>query len=198
MPSKPLVETLTKVVEAYEQEVNLLPGIHRKEGGGKARNRSGLVYENLIRRTCEALDLDARKGDFKKSEVVEGLYLSNLQVDWHVYSYDEMVRALEAKAYLDACYLKRAVMDFIDLENSPEVPDDVQYAIVAGQNACGEEALAYYQALFTKITGKVFEVFFLNPQRKRSSGRPIYMEEYRSDFTLCSDAYNNFTSFLQR
>ena len=55
---------------------------------------------------------------------------------------------------MDACYLKRAVMDFIELEQSPEVPDNVEYAIFAGQNACGKDAFAYYQAFFKKITGK--------------------------------------------
>jgi hypothetical protein len=107
-----------------------------------------------------------------------------------------MVKAIESKAYLDACYLKRAIMDFIELDNSPEVPDNVEYAIVAGQNACGKEAFAYYQAFFTKITGKKVQIFFLNPQRKRSSSRAIYHEKYREDFTLSAEVYANFTNFL--
>jgi len=188
--------TLNEATALYKKEVNELPQIHHELGGGVARNRSGLVYENLIRRTCEALGLDPRKNDYKKTEVVDGSCLSNLQVDWHVYENGKMAKAIESKAYLDACYLKRAIMDFIELDNSPEVPNDVQYAIVAGQNACGKEAFAYYRAFFTKITGKKVEIFFLNPQRKRSSARAIYNEKYREDFTLSSEVYANFTNFL--
>jgi hypothetical protein len=189
--------TLTHAAALYEIEVNGLPQIHHELGGGVARNRSGLVYENLIRRTCEALDLNPRKNDYKRTEVVDGSCLSNLQVDWHVYAESKMVKAIESKAYLDACYLKRAIMDFIELDNSPEVPDNVQYAIVAGQNACGKDAFAYYQAFFTKITGKTVKIFFLNPQRKRSSARAIYNEKCREDFTLSTEVYTNLTDFLR-
>jgi len=190
--------TLTQAAELYEKEVDDLPQIHFELGGGAARNRSGLVYENLIRRTCEALSLEPKKNDYKKTEEVDGSCLSNLQVDWHVYRDGEMSKAVESKAYLDACYLKRAVMDFIELENSPEVPDNVEYAIVAGQNACGKEALAYYPAFFNKVTGKKVKIFFLNPARKRSSARAIYNEKARQDFTLDAEVYTEFTEFLTK
>ena len=129
--------TLSDIIALYEKEVDKLPQVHFELGGGVARNRSGLVYENLIRRTCETLNLDPRKNDYKKTEEVDGSCLSNLQVDWHIYLNSEMVKAVESKAYLDACYLKRAIIDFIELDNSPEVPDTVQYAIVAGQIKAG-------------------------------------------------------------
>lgn len=190
------METLIQVVETYEREVDELPKIHFELGGGVARSRSGLVYENLIQRTCKVLNLMAKKNDYKKTEEVNGTCLTNLQVDWHVYKQGEMTKAVESKAYLDACYLKRAVMDFIELCNSPEVPNDVEYAIVAGQNACGVDAFNYYCAFFTKLTGKSLHVYFLNPGRKRSSARAIYNEECRQDFTLCQKAYTDFTNFL--
>ncbi len=190
--------TLTQVVDLYEKEVDELPQLHFELGGGVARNKSGLVYENLIKRTCEALSLDPKKNDYKKTEEVNGTCLSNLQVDWHVYVDGVMKKAVESKAYLDACYLKRAVMDFIELDNSPEVPDDVEYAIVAGQNACGVDALNYYQAFFTKMTGKKVNIFFLNPARKRSSSRAIYNEKARPDFVLSQEVYTEFTNFLTR
>jgi hypothetical protein len=115
-----------------------------------------------------------------------------------VYKEGEMCKAVETKAYLDACYLKRAVMDFIELENSPEVPDNVEYAIVAGQNACGKEALAYYPSFFNKVTGKKVKIFFLNPARKRSSARAIYSEKARQDFTLDAEVYTELTNFLTK
>ena len=107
-----------------------------------------------------------------------------------------MTKAIESKTYLDACYLKRAVMDFIELEQSPEVPENVEYAIFAGQNACGKDAFAYYPAFFKKITGKEVKIFFVNPTRKRSSSRPIYNELFQDDFKLDSTVYNEFINWL--
>ena len=186
------------IVELYNKEVDALPEIHSTGGGGNARNASGLVYENLIKRTCDRLGLDAKKNDYVKTEEVNGYCLSNLQVDWHVYSDNKMKKAIESKTYLDACYLKRAILDFIELDQSPEVPDDVEYAIFAGQNACGDAAFAYYPAFFKKITGKDVKIFFVNPQRKRSSKRAIYNEEYRNDFDLDNVVYNSFIQWLHR
>lgn len=190
--------TLTAIAERYETEVDKLPQTHFELGGGAARSESGLVYENLIERTCAALDLDARKNDYKRTEEVNGTCLKNLQVDKHIYRNGLMVKAVESKTYLDACYLKRAVMDFIELDQSPEVPDNVDYAIFAGQNACGKDAFAYYQAFFKKITGKEVKIFFVNPSRKRSSSRPIYNEEYREDFKLDKVVYNEFIEWLKK
>ena len=190
--------TLTAITERYETEVDKLPQTHFELGGGAARSESGLVYENLIERTCTALNLDARKNDYKKTEEVNGACLENLQVDKHIYRENVMKKAVESKCYLDACYLKRAVMDFIELEQSPEVPDDVEYAIFAGQNACGEKSFAYYQAFFKKITGKEVNIFFVNPTRKRSSSRPIYNKEYREDFKLDKVVYNEFIEWLNK
>lgn len=188
----------TSIVEQYEGEVDKLPQTHFELGGGATRSESGLVYENLIERTCVALNLDARKNDYKKTEEVNGTCLKNLQVDKHIYRNDVMTKAVESKAYLDACYMKRAVMDFIELEQSPEVPDNVEYAIFAGQNACGKDAFAYYQAFFKKMTGKEIKIFFVNPSRKRSSSRPIYKEEYRDDFKLDKVVYNEFIEWLKK
>ena len=39
-------------IESYNQELIELPSIHQNGGGGNARNASGLLYENLIKRTC--------------------------------------------------------------------------------------------------------------------------------------------------
>ena len=190
--------TLTAIAERYELEVDQLPTTHYELGGGAARAASGLVYENLIERTCSALGLDARKNDYKRTEVVNGTCLKNLQVDKHIYRNGVMVKAVESKTYLDACYLKRAVMDFIELDQSPDVPDNVEYAIFAGQNAVGKDAFAYYPAFFNKITGKEVKIFFVNPYRKRSSSRSIYNEKYRDDFKLDAVVYNEFIAWLNK
>ena len=186
----------SQIVKTYEKEVDNLPRVHRDLGGGAARNSSGLVYENLIKRTCESLSLEPRKNDYKRTEEIAGTYLNRLQVDWHVYSQGTMKKAIESKTYLDTTRLKKSMMDFIELTNSPEVPNDVEYAIVAGQNTCSEGALLYYPSLFESLTGKEMKIFFLNPNCKRSGERPIYDKRYRQDFTLDMKTYTAFVEFL--
>jgi hypothetical protein len=187
---------LTQCIQQYEENVDDLPRIHKELGGGQARNASGLIYENLIKNTCESIGLTPKKNDYKKTEEVEGTCLKNLQVDWHVYKGETLKYLIESKTYLDACYLKRAVMDFIELENSPEVPDDVEYAIFAGQSCVGKDAFAYYQAFFTKLTGKKISIFFVNPQKRRTGKRPIYSEDCREDFVLDHEVFNNFVQWM--
>ena len=77
-----------------------------------------------------------------------------------------------------------------------DAADDVEYAIFAGQNACGKDAFAYYPAFFKKITGKEVKIFFVNPTRKRSSARPIYNELFQEDFKLDTTVYNEFINWL--
>jgi hypothetical protein len=138
------MSNLDLIIETYNREVDDLPNLHKNSGGGKARNASGLVYENLTLRTCEMLGLDARKNDYKKSKKTKsGKQIKNLQVDWHCYKEESLKKLVECKTYLDSCYLKRFVDDALDLHLSPEVPDDVEFAILAGQNACGITAFEY-------------------------------------------------------
>ena len=190
--------SLALIAERYESDVDDLPRTHFELGGGAARAASGLVYENLIERTCEELGMDARRNDYKRTEEVDGTFLKNLQVDKHIYRNGVMVKAVESKTYLDSCYLKRAVIDFIELDQSPDVPEWVEYAILAGQNAVGDDAFAYYPAFFKKMTGKEVKIFFVNPSRKRSSARSIYKEQYREDFRLDTVVYNEFVEWLNK
>ena len=83
------------------------------------------------------------------------------------------------------------------LPASPDVPDDAEYCIFAGQNACADDALEYYKEYFKHETGKELTIFFVNPQRKRSSVRAIYKAEYRDLFNIDNGVYNSFIEWLQ-
>ena len=139
--------SVNSIIEQYNKEVDALPEIHSR-GGGAARNASGLVYENLIKRTCIFSNLDPKKNDYFRTKEINGKSLRTLQVDWHVYNDGKLTKLVESKTYLDRCYLERAVTDFIKLNQSPDVPDDAEYCIFAGQNACADDALEYYKEYF--------------------------------------------------
>ena len=190
--------TFASIIEQYETEVDELPAAHAKSGGS-ARNASGLVYENLVESTCDKLELDARKNDYYVTEEIDDIQIDTLQVDWHIYKLGLLLYFVECKCYLDACYLMRAVINMIELHNSPDNKnrDNVKYAILAGQNACADDKLAYYRAFFKKQTGKELNVFFVNPQVKRDSNKPIYKAEFRQNFKLDRVVYNKFVKWLQ-
>ena len=190
--------TFETIIEQYETEVDELPKIHAQNGGGKARNKSGLIYENLTFRTAKALGFDPKKNDYKKSKKTKsGKQIKNLQVDWHCYKDGKLKKMIECKTYLDSCYLKRLIDDALDLHLSPEVPDDVEYAILAGQNACGIDAFEYNLEKFEEYTGKIIKVFFVNPQVKRNSKKPIYKAEFRQNFELDKTVYNEYIEWFQ-
>lgn len=188
---------LNLIIDAYNAEVEDLPRLHFTGGGGKARNASGVIFENFIQRICADNNLEAKKNDYKRTIEIDGVCLKNLQVDKHIYRNGVMVKAVESKCYLDACYLKRAVLDFIELDSSPDVPDNVEYAIFAGQECVSKDSFEYYCAYFKKMTGKAVNVFIANKHKKRNATRAIYMEEYNKDFQLDVDVVNNFVEWLK-
>lgn len=192
------MSNLNLIIDAYNAEVEDLPRLHFIDGGGKARNGSGVIFENFIQRICADNGLKSKKNDFKRTKEIDGISLKNLQVDKHIYRDGVMVKAVESKCYLDVSNLKRAVLDFIELDASPDVPDGVEYAILAGQEGASQDSFNYYLAYFKKMTGKEVKVFIINQHKKRSSKRAIYMEEYNKHFQLDIEEVNKFVEWLNQ
>ena len=186
------------IIVIYNNEVDSLVQLHKTKGGGAVRSKSGLAFENFIESVCDINNLVAKRDDYKKSEIIDGEQLDKLQVDKHCYRDNVLVKMIESKTYVEACYLKRAVDDFIDLHNSPDVPDNLEYAIAAGQASIAENALKYHSAKFKRATGKDLKLFVLNQHKKRNPKKAIYMEEYRNDFNLDMDVVNEFVKWLQK
>jgi len=192
------MSNLNLIIDAYNAEVADLPRLHQEKGGGKARNASGVIFENFVQRICTDNGLEAKKNDYKRTEEIGGLFHKKLQVDKHIYRDSVMKKAVESKCYLDACYFKRAIGDFIELCKSPDVPDDVEYAILTGQIDLAEDTLKYYSAGFKRDTGKNLNLFVINQFKKRNGKRAIYMEEYNGDFQLDIQEVNKFVEWLNK
>ena len=186
------------IIETYNNEVDDLARLHKEEGGGKARSKSGLAFENFIGGVCDVNNLVSKHNDYKKSEIIDGEQIDNLQVDKHCYRDNVLVKVIESKAYLDFSYLKRAVNDFTDLYNSPDVPKNVEYAIVAGQKCVAEKSLKFESAKFKRATGKDLKLFVLNQHKIRDPKKAIYMEMYRNDFNLDMSEVKDFVEWLQK
>lgn len=189
--------SLKEIMEEYNSAIRNLPGIHKNLGGGKARHSSGEIFELFIKNVCELHNLVALKNDYKRTETINGFSLKNLQVDRHIYRDGIMIKAIESKCYLDACYLKRAVMDFIEMTRSPDVPQGVEYAILAGQETVSDNSLNYYKSYFKDKTNKDLNIFVINKHKKRNATRAIYMEEYNTDFEIDEEEVLRLIGWLQ-
>lgn len=192
------MSNLNWIIDSYHNEVAKLPKIHSESGGGKVRGKSGNIFEKLIEELCTDNNLKAKKNDRKRTEEINGICLKNLQVDKHIYRGNIMVKAIEAKCYLDSCYFKRALMDFIELNSSPDVPDNVEYAIFAGQIGVSDNSFEYYLSYFKKMTGKDVNVFVVNRIKKRNAKKAIYMKQYNSNFQLDLQEIDRFVDWLKK
>ena len=193
-----MISNLTEVIGEYNKKLHTIPQSYQTMGAGKGRNLSGDLFENLILNICKKFNLDARKNDYKVSEVINGFQITNLQVDKHIYRNNILFKMVESKTYLDVCYLKRAVDDMTDLYFSPEVNNKVEYAIFTGQLALAEEALQFHIAKFKRNTGKTLEIFVFNKNKIRNSKKAIYMEEYKNDFFIDMEVLEEFVKWLNK
>ena len=192
------MKNLTEAIKEYNKDLYTIPYRYQNEGAGISRNLSGVLYENLILNICEIFNLDARKDDYKTSEIIGGYQLTNLQVDKHIYKNNTLVKMVESKTYLDVCYLKRAVDDMTDLCFSPEVNDKVEYAIFAGQKSLAEDSMNFHIEKFKRNTGKTLKIFVFNKNKKRNPKKGIYMETYKDDFSIDMEVMMEFVKWLNK
>ena len=187
---------INSIVERYTDRVNDLQRIHNISPR-KGAAASGEVFEQLVddvvRKHPNLLSL---KNDYLTVEC-DGFKMNNVQVDRHIRDYviggsGNIRSVIECKTYLDACYCKRAVLDFIEIAESSEVDDTVDFVIVCGQLTIAKDTLAYYQAFCKKHTGRNFQLFVLNGEKKRNSKRPLYKEK----FTLDSQELGRFNEYI--
>jgi len=168
------------VIESYTTRVNDLQRIHNI-GPRKGAAASGEVFEQLVDDVArQYTNLQSLKNDYLTAEC-DGYEIDTVQVDRHIRKNGNIISAIECKTYLDACYCKRAVIDFMDIAESPEVNNNVEFVIVAGQESIAENTYNFWQAKCKKHTGRNFKLFLLNEVKKRSSKRPLYKEKFFLD-----------------
>ena len=185
------------VFENYQYRVDNLYNIYKTDGARKCANESGAVFENFVDDVVTHIPhLKSLKNDYLTVEC-DGEVMENVQVDRHIRRVvDNAIRiVVESKTYLDACYCKRAVIDFMEIAESPEVSADVEFVIVTGQVTIAKKTFDYYQAFCKKHTGRNFKVFVINEEKKRNSNRPLYKEKFTLDREVVQEFYDYVASF---
>ena len=134
--------------------------------GGAQRNLFKVLYENLVDDICyQKTNNTSFVGD---SDLIINKFGIKTQVDRHIYknSKDSVALFVECKAYLDACFLKRAISDFLQLSLSDKVSDNTKYLILAGQSAIKDETKMNYEN-FAKVMYNIeVEILFVSDIRR--------------------------------
>lgn len=187
---------LNPIFENYQHRVNDLNVIYKNDGARKCAEASGQVFEKFVDDVVsECPHLLSLKNDYLTVEC-DGYEMNNVQVDRHIrgLSSNILLSVVECKTYLDACYCKRAVLDFIEISESPEVSDSVDFVILTGQITISPKTFNYYQAFCRKHTGRNFKVFVVNEEKKRNSKLPLYKEKFSLDVTEVQKFYDYIAS----
>lgn len=165
------VKTATLVKRRYNER---LKGFDKAlaVSQGAVRAHSGRLFEDMVVDVADSVGALAIKGDDDMLHPTIGDHTKNLQVDKHIFRDGERHSFVECKTYLDASFLTRAVLNFMEINTTLDNAD-VEFGILAGQNAVADETLDYYIALLKHYTGKTMRVWFVNDVKKRVSSKPI-------------------------
>lgn len=181
---------MNQIIQNYQQRVNNLYNIYNDFGPRACAAASGEVFEHLVDDVVSCFStLKSLKNDYLTVHL-EAYTMSNVQVDRHIRnSEDKLIAVVESKVYLDACYCKRAVIDFLEISSSTTINSELEYVIVTGQTTINENTYNFYQELCKKFTGKYFHLFVLNEEKKRNSKKPLYKETFKLDETELQKFY---------
>jgi hypothetical protein len=180
----------------YTKRIDNLQKVYNDGGPRKCANESGEVFEKFIDDFISHIPhLKSIKNDYLTTEC-GGYTMKNVQVDRHIRAIvDNAIKVvIEGKVYLDSCYCKRAVVDFIEIGDSVEASDDLKFVILVGQLSISPNTLNYYREFCKKHTGRYFEVYVINEEKVRNSNKPLYKEKFKLDIQEVKNFYDFITS----
>ena len=158
--------------------------------GGQMRQLRGASIENFVINTINTIgtslgiDIRAIKGDNDKKLLSISDFTHKHQVDVHVYHKKEFVAVIECKAYLDKCYYTRACDDFFLFK---KFGYNVKNYIFAFEDSISNESRQFIDFVKDNICTDIFYMV----DGKRSSSKPIYLEENKKEIVL-----ENVTKFV--
>lgn len=166
----------------------------RQISEGKARSAGGNLFEALVdyllpKISCDFI-ISAGKDDYitAKSGGNNEYKRENLHVDRHIFngSKEENNRFgfIECKTYLDASYLTRAILNFIEIDRAIKRTSffkQIKYTIFTGQICVAQDTYLYYEQLLKDVTGQGLKTFVINDVKTRNSSKPLCDSDYGID-----------------
>ena len=158
--------------------------------GGEIRTKRGSLVENLVKDIWESkgTGFEGRLQQKHRVEFDTGQKdFMDVGCDVDLIKDGELVGIVECKAYLDKCYLERAIFDFGYLKEL-RVPK----IIVSLENAVNEKT---ERILKHEHSNHLNGIFYLC-EGKRSSAKPLYKEEFFKP--IYKQFYLTLQNFLEK
>ena len=182
----------------YEKINGIHESVHAQceglKGGGIRSVRGGLV-ERLVKTLWESLSeenttVEQGKWDYQVVDTDGHIHKGAGGVDIDCYKNGELVCVVECKAYLDKCYLERAVVDFEYLQLN-DTARKAKKIVVSLENSIAAKSLAMIRAMKVNTLS---DIFFLC-DGKRSSEKPLYKKEFFKPIN--PDKLNSLVEFFR-
>jgi len=181
-----------KLNDQYNKSLNTMNKLSENNNtGGEIRGANGSFGENFVESIIEYINqnenenFECKVGNTSMLTARCGEHEHEIQVDKHVFYKSRLVYGIEVKSYLDICYVKRAIMDFVDVKRYNQ---NVKTIIFAFEDACNQKEYNYYNAVYP---GVIDACFFMVPGKRRSD-RPNYKKEFRKQLV-----YDNVKRFYE-
>lgn len=156
--------------------------------GGEIRQTRGDLVETLVADLWQSLGPDHIARTQMKHTIDFGdIGTLDIGCDVDLYIGNELRGIVECKAYVDKCFLERAIVDFRYLKEATAVPK----IVVGLENAIAENTRKILQHVHRDCLD---DVFFLVPG-KRSSGRPLYKQEFFKP--IDESSYDSLVNFFK-
>lgn len=156
--------------------------------GGQQRAKRGKLVETMIEAIWTSLG-----GTFTSDKFLtqRGDTEIKMALDRNLYKGDKLVAMVECKSYLDLCYLERAEWNARELSEGAGI--QAPKFILALQDSVNATSMGYV------LAGKHIEDIFFLVDRKRSSTKPLYKQEFYEDIDegLFDKFYTYFHSLYQ-
>ena len=160
------------------------------------KSESGMLFESLIYDVVSTIPyLSPSVGDDDYlSASIGGCAINNLQVDVHVRHKEtnELVACVESKCYVDSCFCKRAISDFMSISRTEDCTENTKFILFAGQRAIAQNTLNYNLAWLKEFTNKQLYIFIVNDPKQRDCRTSLSREKYGLDLK----ELHRFRSFL--
>lgn len=157
--------------------------------GGEIRQKRGDLVEHLIKDLWESMG-ENYVAKLQQKHIIEFPELNtNLKIgcDVDLYKNNELVCIVECKAYIDKCFLERAIVDFRYLRQVTPVPT----VVVGLENAIAENTKRILEYVHKDVLTKIFFLVAGN----RSSSKPLYNPEFFRP--ISEEYYEGLVNFLK-
>jgi len=180
------MENLYNEINKYHLERHLAL---ENSSGGEIRKARGSLVEELVKSIWEGLGEGHKAVLQQKHEIYFDSIDKSMKVgcDVDCYKDEKLACIVECKAYLEKCYLERAVSDFRYLNETTKVPK----IVVALEESIDPNTYEIIKHLHSDV----FDGMYILCSGKRNASKPMYKSQYLKPIER--ELFNNLINFFK-